>query len=213
MAWAVVLLQAAAIAVSLSIDAFATSFAYGCKKIKIPMLSVHIINFICTLTLGLSFFFGGILLPYIPAWLAAGLAFAILFTIGVIKLFDSITKSIIRTHTQLNKEIKVSLFNFKLLLRLYADPEVADFDISKNISPREAALLAISLSLDGFAVGFSAVMIGINGWALISFALIANVLALLFGGWLGNQTANKLRFNISWAAGVVLIALALMQLT
>jgi len=212
MIWAIVVLQAAAIAVSISIDAFAVSFAYGCKKIQIPLLSMGIINLICTTVIGLSFLFGTALVQYILEWFAVGLAFTILLIIGLTKLFDSITKSIIRKHTQFNKEIKLSIFNFKLVTRIYADPETADIDVSKSISPREAVVLAVSLSLDGLAVGLGAAIIGINGWALISFTLITGFVALLFGCWLGNKVASKLRFNISWLAGIILIGLAFMQL-
>jgi len=210
--WAIALLEAAVLAASLSIDAFAASFAYGCKKIKIPMLSLQIINVICTCVIGLSLLFGSILAPYIPDWLAVGLSFAILFLIGAAKLFDSVTKSIIRKYAQFNKEIKLSMFNFKFIIRLYADPEAADTDVSESISPREAVALAFSLSLDGLAVGFSAALLGVNPWAVIVFSLITDCVALLLGGWLGNKMASKLRFNISWLAGVLLIALAIGKL-
>ena len=212
MTWLYAILPAAAIAVSISIDALAASFAYGCKKIKIPMLSAHIINLICTAAIVLSFLFGTILIQYISEDFASGLAFLILALLGLVKLFDSITKSIIRKHTQFNKEVSLSVFNFKLLMRLYADPEAADADCSKSISPREALVLAVSLSLDSLAIGLGAAMIGANIWFLIVLTLITDFVALLFGGWLGNKAASKLRFNISWLAGVILIGLAIMQL-
>jgi len=212
MIWVIAILQAAVIAISISVDAFAASFAYGCKRIKIPMSSILIINFICTVIIGLSFLFGVILTQHIPEWLTVWLSFSILFIIGIIKLFDSITKSIIRKYTQFNKEIKLSIFNFKLVMNIYADPEVADVNVSKCISPREAVVLAVSLSLDGLAVGLSAAMIGINGWALVLFTIITGFVALLSGSWLGNKAADKLRFSISWLAGIIFIGLAIMQL-
>ena len=113
MIWVLTVLQAAAIAVSVSIDAFAASFAYGSQKIKVPIMSALIINLICTFIIALSFLIGSALVGFIPYWLAAGLAFLILFLIGITKLFDSITKSIIRKHTQFDKEVKLSVFNFK----------------------------------------------------------------------------------------------------
>jgi len=212
MVWIIALLQATAIAVSVSVDAFAVSFAYGCKKIKIPVFSILIINLVCTAVIGASFLFGSVLVQYIPEWFAVALAFTILFVIGVIKLFDSITKTIIRRYTQFSKEIKLSVFNFKLVTRVYADPEAVDVDISKSISAREAVVLAISLSLDGFAVGLGAAIIGVNGWALVLFTLVTGFVVLFLGCWLGNKVADKLRFNISWLAGVILIGLAFMQL-
>jgi len=212
MIWVIAVLQAAAIAISVSIDAFAASFAYGSQKIKVPILSALIINLLCAVIIALSFLVGTALVGFIPDWLAMSLAFLILLVIGIIKLFDSITKSIIRKHTQFDKEIKLSVFNFKLVLHLYADPEVADVDISKSLSSREAAVLAVSLSLDGFAVGLGAAIIGVNLLALIGFTLLIGFAALLLGGWIGNKMADNLQFNISWLAGVILICLAFMQL-
>ena len=206
------LFGAAALALSLSLDAFAVAFAYGCKKIKIQALSAYIINGICTGTTGLSFLFGAAIARFIPEWVAIGISFTILFIIGLVKLLDSITKSIIRKHSDISKEIKLSLFNFKFILQLYADPEAADVDVSRIIEPKEATILAVSVSLDGFAVGFGAALLGLNGWAVVLFSLIANGAAIWLGGRLGNKAAQTLRFNISWVAGVVLIGLAFVQL-
>jgi len=206
------IMEAAALAIILALDAFAACFAYGCKKIKIPLISGHVINLICTAVTGFSFLIGAIFAQHIPAELAIWLSFGILMTIGVIKLLDSITKSIIRKHTDINKEIALSLFNFKLILHLYANPEAADVDASESLSTKEAAVLAVSLSLDGFAVGFGAALLGVSGWAVVFFALIANGLAIWAGGRLGNNCAKWLRFNISWVAGVVLVGLAVSRL-
>jgi len=206
------LLGAAAIAFSVSLDAFAAAFAYGCKKIEIPLLSALIINIICTATVGLSFMFGSAVAHFIPGWVAVGLSFSILFVIGIAKLLDSITKAIIRKHAGISKEIKLSLFNFKFILGLYADPETADVDASKSISSKEAAVLAVSLSLDGFAVGFGAALLDFSVVAIVLFSLLANGLSLWLGGLFGNKAAKSLRFNISWLAGVILICLALIQL-
>ena len=206
------LLGAAALAFSVSLDAFAAAFAYGCKKIVIPRLSALIINLICTATIGLSFVIGAALSNHIPTWVATLLSFTILLVIGLTKLLDSITKSVIRKHSNIDKEIKLSLFNFKFILRLYADPEAADVDESQSISEKEAAVLAVSLSLDGFAVGLGAAFLGFNIWAIILFSLVANGLALVVGSVVGNKAASKLPFNISWLAGVILILLAVAQL-
>ena len=208
MIWLIALGQAAAIAIAISIDALVAAFAYGCKKIKLPMPSLLLINFICTAVVGLSFLFGLGVARHIPPGLSAGLSFFILFTVGLTKLFDSITKSVIRKHTQISKEIKLSLFNFKLVMHIYADPEAADVDVSHSISLQEAAVLAVSLSLDGIAVGLSAAMMGVNGTVLWLFALCTGFLALWLGSLLGNKAADKLPFNMSWLAGAILMGLA-----
>ncbi|MCL2699556.1 MAG: sporulation membrane protein YtaF [Defluviitaleaceae bacterium] len=208
----IAVMEAGLIAGALSVDAFTAGFAYGSRKIKIPMRSVQVINIVCALITGLALFAGTLLKSYISSWLALGLAFSILFFIGVCRLLDSITKEIIRKHSDISKEIKLSLFNFKFILRLYADPEAADADSSKVISPAEAAALALSLSLDGIAVGFGAALANANGIAVVAWSLITNVAAVILGCRLGGKAADKLPFNISWVGGAVLIALAVSKL-
>jgi putative sporulation protein YtaF len=176
------------------------------------MLSIQIINIICCVTIGLAMLLGHWLKPYLPEGLAIWLAFAVLFAIGLVKLLDGIVKTIIRKYTKLDKAFKFSIFDIKFMLRLYADPEVADSDVSAHLSPAEAVVLAVSLSLDGMAVGFAAALAGVNPWAVMIWSLVTNFAALMLGRRLGHKLADALPFNISWLAGVVLIILAFSRL-
>lgn len=204
--------EAAALASSLSADAFAAGFAYGSKKIKIPIMSVQIVNLICSAITGLSLFAGTALRPYLPEWLTLGVSFIILLVIGIIKLMDGITKTVIQKHAGLSKEVKFSLFNVKFILNLYASPEEADIDASKTIAPAEAAALALSLSLDGIAVGFGAALAQANALAVLLLSLFTNTGAIMLGCSIGQKIAGKLPFNISWFGGIVLIILAFSKL-
>ena len=206
------IIEAAILASSLSLDALTAGFAYGSNKIKIPFLSVQIINLICSGFTGLALLFGAILKDYIPHGLTIGICFTILFVLGIIKLMDGITKTIIRKYSNLKKELKFSIFNFKFILKLYADPEAADVDHSKSISPMEAASIAIALSLDGIAVGFGAALGNVNGLYVFLFSLITNAVAIIAGRRLGEKIATKIPFNLSWLSGVILIALAFSKL-
>lgn len=205
------IIEAAVLASGLSIDAFTAGFAYGSKKIRIPASSVQIINLICCVTIGLAMFLGHWLKPILPEGLAAGIAFVVLFAIGLVKLLDGIVKSLIRKHT-LNKAFGFSVFSIRFILQMYADPEIADADVSSHLSPTEAAVLAVSLSLDGMAVGFAAALAGVNPWALMAWSLVTNFVALVLGRRLGHKLADKLPFNISWVAGIVLMGLAISRL-
>ena len=208
----IIFLEAIILALTCSVDAFAASFAYGTNKIKIPFISNQIINFICCFTLGISLLLGSIIKNYIPPNLTVIICFIILFILGIIKLFDSITKSLIRKYNNINKELKFSFFNFKFILKLYADPEEADIDSSRDISPMEAVALALSLSLDGLAIGFGAALTNINILVVVIAALLINMIALLFGVSLGNKIAKKSSVNLSWISGVILIILAIFKL-
>ena len=171
-------IEAAVLALSLSVDAFAVSFAYGCKKIQIPPLSAYIINGICTSITGLSFLVGRMLEPFINSGFAVGISFVILLLIGISKLHSKNEST----------------------------------DSPKCISYKGAIILATSLSLDGFAVGFGAALLGFNGWAIVLFSLLANGLALKLGTYFGNTAALRLPFNVSWFSGLILITLAMTRL-
>lgn len=205
-------LEAAVLAAALSADAFLAAFAYGSNKIRIPMSSIQIINLVCSSILGVSLFVGSLVRPYIPHWLTVVICFSVLFLLGMVKLLDGVTKSIIRKYNHMKKEIRFTLFNFRFVLNLYADPVEADLDHSKTISPSEAVSLAVALSLDGLAVGFGAAVGALNPWAIFFASLLTGTLALLLGVHIGNKVANKLPFNLSWLSGAILIGLAFTKL-
>lgn len=206
------LLEAVALAGILSADAFIASFAYGSHGINIPMRSVQTINVVCAFILALSIFAGTLLRPYLSPGLTVAICFLILTVLGLSKLFDSLTKAWIRKHSEAKKQVKFSMFNFRFILKIYADPEVADVDTSKTISPTEAASLAAALSLDGMAIGFGAAIGGVNGVYLVAASLITDCVAVMAGCYLGNHIAKKLTFDISWISGLLLIGLAVLKL-
>lgn len=206
------MLEAFVLTFALSIDAFVASFAYGSNKIKIPALSVQIINIICNSVLGLSLLAGSFIRQYIPNQVTISVCFVIMFLLGILNLLDSVTKSVIKKYAGLKKELTFSMFNFKFILQLYADPKKADVDYSGVISPKEAVSLAIALSLDGLAVGFGAAVGNVNGLAVFLCSFIINPLAVYMGCYSGNKIARKLSFNISWLSGILLLALAFFKL-
>lgn len=202
------LCEAVILASALSLDAFVASFAYGSKNITIPLKSGQIINFICSGITGLSFFAGGLLKHYIPQQLTVMISFIILFILGTVKLLDGTAKSMIRKYNHIHKELVFSLFDFKFILNLYANPEDADVDYSKTLSSMEAASLATALSLDGITVGLGAALGNADGMAVFICSLITNMTAIFLGSLAGNRMVKKTPFNLSWLSGAILIALA-----
>ena len=203
------IMEAAAIASSLSIDAFVAGLAYGSNKTKISFMSIQIINIICSGITSISLLAGAALSPYIPQEITAIIAFSILFVVGIMKLLDGATKSLIRKYSGVKKKLTGSFLNLEFVLHLYANPEEADINASKDISTGEAALLALSLSLDGMAVGFGASLAGINWVAVAGWSLITNAVFLALGHLAGRKAA---RANVSWLGGIVLIGLAISKL-
>lgn len=205
------ILETALLVVALSVDSFIASFAYGTNKIKIPLISVLIINVICSLTLALSLFLASIISPLIPPMVTKVFCFVILFILGFIKLFDSSIKTLIRKHKGLKKQIKFSMLSLNFILDIYADPEDADADYSRELSPLESVSLAIALSLDGLAAGFGAGLVNFNLLEVIVFSLVFGIFAVFLGCRLGNKVAEKLSVNISWLSGLLLVFLGILK--
>lgn len=205
-------LEALLLVVALSLDAFVASFAYGAQRIRIPYSSVAIISVICTAMLAVSLLAGSLLRPFLPQSLTKGLCFAILFLLGLVKLCDSTIKTLIRRHKRMHRQVSFSLFSLKFILDVYADPEKADRDGSRELSPAEAASLAVALSLDGLAVGFGAALMRVNFLLVMLFSLVVGMLAVRLGSKVGNRAAQKLPFDLSWLSGALLIVLAFLKL-
>jgi len=177
------LLESGVLAASCSLDAFAAAFAYGCNRVRISFLQVQIINIVCKIFLGCALFLGAKARAWMTPGLAAWICFGILLALGAYKLYDSIRN---RCAGETIKE--------------------------KTISPWQAAALAVSLSLDGLAVGFGAGLGGVNAWATLAFALITDTAAVVMGCSLGLNLARKMRVNLAWLGGVVLIGLAILKI-
>ena len=205
--------EALFLSVALSLDVFVAGFSYGMNNIRIPWASAFIIDAICSLTLGAALIVGALLGSRIPPGLTTALSFVILLLLGIVKLLDGLAKTLIHRYGAISSNFHFSFCSFRFVLSLYADPQAADLDHSKTISPKEAASLATALSLDGCAVGFGAALDGAAGsLALFFCSLIVEAAALFLGVTLGTRAAKSLPFNAAWISGIILLLLAFLKL-
>lgn len=209
MVYLMILLEALGLVIALAIDEMICSFSYGANKIKIPMRSMLTINAIDTALLGIGLLFGTLVGQLIPLALTATLSFFILFFLGLSKVFDSAIKKIIRKKNGINKNFNFSLFNLGFILTVYANPEKADADESKVLSPKEAVPLALALGLDGLSVGFGVGIAAIHFGAIMLMSFLVGMFMLILGSWLGNKIAKSLSLDFGWLSGLLLILIAI----
>ena len=183
-------IPASVLSLSLSLDALAAAFAYGCMGTRIPFRSVVVINLVCTAILAAALFAGTYAARFIPENIGILICFAVLLIIGIIKLFQGIFAK-----PQNNAEADTSA----------VAPE-------KLLKPIEAAIIATGLSLDGVAAGFGAALGGVNGIAMLIVSLAAHMAAVPLGCMLGMKLSAKTKFNVSWIGGGVIIILAITKL-
>ncbi len=209
--------QTLLLVLALSFDSFVSGFAYGSNNINIPFRSSLVLNLICSSVLIISILFGALAGSLLPDPIARAVCFCILLVLGLIKLFDATIKAFIR-RIDSGKQFNMRILNLRFVLNVYADPEHADIDKSKTLSAGEAVYLALALSLDSLTVGFGAgtdllsanITLSLALTILLSFSI--GMIAVISGCTLGKRLAKTIPVDLSWASGILLIALAIMRI-
>lgn len=197
---------------TLSLDSFVASVAYGSNKIKIPFSSIIIINAVCSLFLGSSIFFGSQLKKILPENITLIISFLILMLLGIYYLCEGIFKGYLSGKSDLNSKVKLKLFDIWFIVDIYVDETKADFNHSKNLDAKEAIYLATALSLDSLAVGFGSSLSNINYLNVIFLSLFFGIFSIWSGLLVGKTIMEKSKLNLSWLAGIMLITLAVLKL-
>lgn len=200
------------IVVTLCMDTFAASTAYGSSRIRIPFVSAAIITMVGSAFLTISLFAASILSQYIPQHICLLLGFLILFAMGIHNLFSGTIKAYMRRKISIDKTMRLKSSGVSLVFKVYLDETVADLDHSKTLSPREAIYLASALSMDSLVLGFGSGFGLENSLVLILMSLVAGFLAVYGGCILGQVLARHSTIDLSWMTGVILILLSIARL-
>ena len=202
------LAEACLLVAALSVDTLVASFSYGLHGIRVPWYSCLVLNGICTGTLLLALLCGSAVASLLPSGVVDGLCFAILFLIGLAKLFDGMVKAWIAKRKHAEKQLSFRLFSLHMILRIYADATEADYDSSRVLSVPEAAGLAMALSFDSLAAGIGAGIQAVGIWMTAVLSFLAGILAVCVGVWLGRRLKRTIPWDLSWLSGALLIVLA-----
>ncbi|MGL5506578.1 MAG: sporulation membrane protein YtaF [Paraclostridium sp.] len=205
------MLESLILVLSLCIDTFVASIAYGTDRIKIPISSAIIINGVCTSFLALSLFLGSIFKDILSPSIASYLSFTLLLILGVYRLFESFFKTYVYKVSNLGAPLTFKVFDFKFVLEIYANETKADYDKSKILTPKESLYLATALSLDSLAVGFGSSLGNVRYMEVIILSLLVGLVSLLCGVTIGKKFIEKIDINLSWLSGAMLIVLAIIR--
>jgi putative Mn2+ efflux pump MntP len=112
------------------------------------------------------------------------------------------------------KEIMyIELKRLGLVIQILRTPFMADMDRSGYISPYEALLLGIALSLDAFGAGIGAALIGFTPWLTSMVIAMAGGVFLATGLHIGYKYSNlSWMRRLSVFPGFVLIVMGIMKL-
>lgn len=205
------MLQSILLVIAVCIDAFAVSLTYGMGNIKIPLLSAFIISAVGTVFLSVSVFLASLVASVIEPKTCAVLSMSLLIFFGVINLFQNSIKAYLKKHKG-KKNVSFSLFDISFVVEIFLDETKADIDNSKTLSAVEAAVLAIPLSIDSLASGFSAGLGVTSVWTVIIMSLAVGFSSVILGSFIGRRIRRRTQLNLSWISGVALIILGLTRL-
>ncbi|MDD6795838.1 MAG: sporulation membrane protein YtaF [Clostridiaceae bacterium] len=206
------MIESLLLVLSVCIDAFVASIAYGTNKIKIPFSSVIIISFVGSIILGISLFLGGFILEFLPGNLPIILSFSILMILGIYSLFEGLLKNYIQKKAESDKPLTFKIFDINFVLQVYADETKADFDHSHNLTAKESFYLALALSFDSLAVGFGSSLVGGNYIVTIVLCFLIGIISIIAGVGIGKKLVQSSNLNLSWLSGLILMVLAITKL-
>ena len=206
------MLEAFLFALSCSLDSFVASIAYGANKVKIPFLSIQILNLISTSILALSIFCGAMVRNILPGNGALIISFATLGSLGLFYLLQGISKTYISKNQGLVKKYIFTLFDLTFVTNIYINQIKNDLINVEKISLKEILYLGVALSIDAVVLGFASALGSINLKLVVLFSLITNSVFIWFGLLIGRKFAEKSKINLSWLSGIILICLAIIKL-
>ena len=205
-------LQTLLLVVALSTDTLVAAFAYGARSIHISHGTACLMSLVCSLCLGFTLALGKALGPLLDPEFTRWASFLLLFFLGMVRLLDSSVKSWIRRVQGRRRDISFSISRLRFILSVYADPQEADEDCSRSLSPWEAMTLSLALSLDSLAVGFGAGLAQYRAGLALPLCFLCGLGAVALGRKLGETAAQRSPWDLSWLSGALLILLAALRL-
>ncbi|NHN31390.1 sporulation membrane protein YtaF [Paenibacillus agricola] len=221
------------LALAVSLDGFGVGVTYGLRKIRIPLLSIGIISICSGIIIYASMQLGVWVSQFVDPLFAKAIGGAILIGIGIWALYqvlhekadDGVPEAVTdspKTGDHVTSGVDVAsakevlyieLKRLGLVIQILRTPSVADMDRSGNISPYEALLLGIALSLDALGAGIGAALIGFTPWLTSMVIALASGMFLASGLHIGYKYSELLWMRrLSVFPGFVLIIMGIMKL-
>lgn len=184
MTFAGILLASILLLFLVSIDLFACGFSYGTAKVRVPLSRLLLITVIGRILIAAALFSAYFIRGHIPE-------------IGIIVVATTL----------------FCLIGFLKLATWYARRGQEQKRLS--ISMRETLLIAFVLSIDGIGVAFGAGLdlVTVPFILIITgVAFITDILIFKFGHYLGSVLEKRIRIDLGWVGGTVLIFIGVLNL-
>lgn len=205
------IIEALLFSFAISFDSLATFFGYGISNIKVPFKRVLIISLLSTFILACGIIFGYLLSGVISSSITKYISFSILLLVGLIKLSVELIKIWLEKKSKRDTSV-IKIFNFSLFFKVCLDTNLSDLNDDKLLSLKEALLISTILSIDSLGVGLGVGMNTTYPYLTIIFTFFTGLLFSCVGNFIGKKLSKKIKLNLSWLSGAILIILAVLKL-
>lgn len=183
--------------IALSTDTFTAGLSYGAGRVRVSPLSAAILSLLSGLLFTLSLLAGQRLAGLFPARLAELFSFAVLFLLGLYKLYDALPE---RFHRR--SSLTTASFSEKVNKK----------DV-QTLSGGEAALLSLVLSVDSVTAGISSRAPELSPVIILLISALIQFFSMQLGLqagkiFLGRSSANSSRLSCTAFSCTLLFALA-----
>lgn len=193
----------------LSFDTLLAAAALGANGVRLEARARLVIACVGTGCLALSFALAGALAAILPPDGLRAVGCAALLVMALSCLFDD---AVSRLRGRLERRcLTFHLKGLCFVLHISAEPADADADRSGTLSPREAALLALPLSLDSLVTGLAIGGGAAERLALLGLSFACGLAAATGGETLGRRLGRAMGSRASLVSGLGLLAAALVK--
>ena len=197
---------------AVSVDSLAAGLTYGTGRVHITLPSYLILACVPAAFITVSNRVGSYIFLFLPESVLPILSCILLTLIGISKLSESLIKLIAHRHPSLTRNWGCKIKQIHIIFTVYLSPEDANRDDLQVLSPKEALLLSLALSLDSVLVGMAFTTGPIPPAVLFLSAALFNLLLFVAGHGIGRLVSSAFRVDLSWLSGLILILLALQPL-
>ncbi len=197
--------------IAVSFDGFGVGFAFGLRKLRIPLLSLLIVCGFSAASVFASMQAGNAVSRLLRPAVASGIGGIILILVGAWLIRQALQDKTAPPEKTAGEVNKCGLPALSVVLR---EPSLADGDNSGSISAREAILLGVTLALDALGAGFGAAMIGLSPAAAALAVAAGKFMFVSAGLFLGKRYAEDSgEKRTAVLSGMVLLILGLVHLS
>ena len=197
---------------AVSIDSLTAGLTYGTQRVHIKLSSYLILICVPAAFIAAANRVGSYIFLFLPKSVLPILSCVLLALIGFSKLSESLIRLLARRHPSLTRNWGCRIKQIHIIFTVYLSPEDANREDLQILSPKEALLLSLALSLDSVLVGMAFTTGPIPLAALFLFAALFNLLLFCVGYGLGHLISSALHVDLSWLSGLFLLFLALQAL-